>query len=199
MVGIKNKTVLGLYTNSKGFEANGVNYGDVGVTNDKINIKYYFDKYENNKVHACLIAEEESRYWGKGYDKTIFEAQEMENFDTTNAFRANYGLNALKIDDIAIITARKHSQDMADKNYFDQTNLEGLSLWDSYINNGGKNFGSGENISAGRLLGIESFDGWLNSEGHRKNMLGNHNYLGVGFGYNKSADYYYYLTQFFSS
>jgi len=113
--------------------------------------------------------------------------------------RTNYGLKALKIDDIAVKTARQHSQDMADKNYFNHINLDGLTPWDRYKNNGGKNFGSGENIYAGRLLGIEAFDGWLNSEGHRKNMLGNHNYLGVGFGYNKSAKYYYYLTQFFSS
>ncbi len=209
MVGIKDGIVEALYSNSKGFATNNAKYGDVITTEEwrskgqQTGIDLYMDRSDNDgnhKIHACRIISDDVTLKDKyAENDEFYKAQELENFDATNAFRVNHQLKPLAVDDIAVLTARKHSQDMADKNYFNHTNLEGLSPWDRYKNNGGqKASGSGENISAGRLLGIDAFDGWVNSEGHRKNMLGSHEYLGVGYGYNQSSTYRYYMTQFFS-
>lgn len=201
MVGINNGIVEAIYTNSKGFKANEIYYGDLDVgKNQSVNkrVKFQFDKHDNNKVHGCLIVSR-NNIKTQSFVGEFAKAQELENFDATNAFRVNNNKKPLKIDEIAVITARKHSQDMADKNYFSHTNLEGLSPGDRYKNNKGNTRGWGENIAAGNLLGIDTFDQWVNSKGHRDNMLGNHNYLGVGFAYNKSSNYIFYTTQFFSN
>lgn len=201
MIGIKNGIVEAAYTNAKGFESSGMHYGQLPLEDIPDAITLYFDKHNQNKVHAILLQSENVSVSEENYhNPAFFKAQEMQNFDATNAFRVNYGLQPLKLDTIAADTARKHSQDMADQNYFSHTNLKGLSPWQRYANNQGKNKGSGENISAGRLFGIDAFDGWVNSEGHRSNMLGkNHKYLGVGYGYNPSSTYNYYLTQLFTN
>lgn len=201
MIGIKNGIVEAIYTNSKGFETNEIQYGQLSTEKINSNIMVYLDKHNQNKIHAILMVSENVKSSEKNsYNSKFFLAQELQNFDATNAFRVNYGLEPLKLDEIARDTARKHSQDMADKNYFSHTNLQGLSPWQRYENNKGKNKGSGENISAGRSFGIDAFDGWVNSEGHRTNMLGkNHKYLGVGYGYNAASKYRYYLTQLFTN
>lgn len=198
MFGVNDDKVVAIYTNSKGFEGNGFRYGDVKVESQNSDIKFYFDKHQNLQLHAVLILDKDLYKDSLKLNENFFRAQELQNFDATNAFRVNNSLNALQPDYLADLTAKNHSQDMADKNYFSHTGLDGTSPWDRYKNNNGKNFGSGENLSAGRLLGIDSFDGWVNSEGHRKNMLGSHNFLGVGYGYNIESHYKYYMTQFFT-
>ena len=198
MVGIKNGIVRGIYTNSKGFEMNGVRYGDLGVGTayDASDIKFYIDTQENRKIHAVLIG---MSTWSQSYNEAIRRAEEKQIFDATNAFRVNNGLKPLKYDHVAVMTARKHSQDMAYNNYFSHTDQQGLSAWDRYLNNGGTNYYLSENICAGTSLGIEAFDRWVNSEGHRKNILRNHDYLGVGFEYNGSSRYKFYITQVFTN
>ncbi|SFM43340.1 Uncharacterized conserved protein YkwD, contains CAP (CSP/antigen 5/PR1) domain [Paenibacillus sp. 1_12] len=202
MVGIDDSgTIRGFYTNSKLFRYNDeLAYGDLHVTTVKGGGTLFTDKYEQNKVHAILVTVGRLDS-NKFVDKPeVHRANELENWDATNAFRFNYGLRPLGYDETAAITARGHSQDMADQNYFEHTGLDGRSPWDRYKDNKGPYFGSGENISAGRISGIESFNGWLNSEGHRNNMLSeNHTRFGVGTGYNPKSKYRYYYTQFFSS
>ena len=200
MIGVKNEIVEALYTNSKGFETNNAAYGENRNSIEaKTNIRLYFDSNDSNRAHAVLIVSSNVEH-RQTYDNDFFRAQERQNFDATNAFRVNHGRSPLMLDEIAELKARNHSQDMADRGYFSHDTPEGVSPWDRYRNLGGRNFGSAENISAGRLLGIDAFDGWVNSSGHRRNMLGNHNYLGVGYGYNPSSSGWSTLmTQFFTT
>ncbi len=59
-------------------------------------------------------------------------------------------------------------------------------------------YSMGENIAAGRDDGIDAVDGWVNSSGHRDNMLKNsYTHLGVGTGYDVNSTYKYYATQVF--
>jgi len=52
-----------------------------------------------------------------------------------------------------------------------------------------------ENVAYGASNGKEAFDTWKNSSGHRKNMLGDYKYIGIGTARNKKGVIYY--TQIF--
>lgn len=52
-----------------------------------------------------------------------------------------------------------------------------------------------ENVAYGASTGKEAFDIWKKSSGHRKNMLGDYKYIGIGTARNKKGVLYY--TQIF--
>ena len=54
-----------------------------------------------------------------------------------------------------------------------------------------------ENIAKGYQTPAAVVNGWMNSEGHRKNMLGDFQMLGVGAAYNAGSAYGFYFTQDF--
>ncbi len=133
------------------------------------------------------------------YDDAVFQALEKQIWEITNAYRRYMGLSMLLWEDKAVQTAKKHSQDMADNSYFshysqngskpgERLNQNGIS-WKSYC----------ENICAGSGDAISMTIGWIGSSGHRKNILNDMTYLGVGVGYNQSdtLKYYIYATQDF--
>lgn len=199
MVGIKDGIVDALYTNTKGFQANKVSYGDININDIGIkshDIKFYRDTNDNNKIHACLITPK-GQVEKESHSNEFYRAQELENFDATNVFRVNHGLSPLKLEEVATTTARNYSQEMADTDRVDHIDSQGRKPRDRFEANGGVAKATGENISGGRLLGIDSFDGFVNSAGHRMSMLGKYKHLGVGYGHNQSSKYKNIITQFF--
>lgn len=114
---------------------------------------------------------------------------QVEQFvlEETNAARAQNGLGALTNDSLAASIARGHSQDMLSKNYFSHTNQSGCNagcrltnggyVWRSYGEN--IHWMSGYNLSA-RDSAKKIVNDWMNSPGHRANILGNFKYAGVG-------------------
>lgn len=130
--------------------------------------------------------------------KASLLANERIIFELTNAFRAHNNIAPFKYNDKLSNVARKHSKDMADKDYFSHTSLDGTSMSER-ISQGGINWSRcGENIAAGNQTGFDAFGQWLNSLGHRKNMLEQSGDLGVGSAYNGSSTYGYYQTQNFA-
>ena len=107
-------------------------------------------------------------------------ADEQEVFDLINAKRVANGLSLLKIDDEVQNVARIKAQDMVDSNYFSHTS----PIYGSPFNML-KNFGisyktAGENI-AGNSSNSGAVNAWMNSEGHRANILNSSfNYTGIG-------------------
>jgi uncharacterized protein YkwD len=137
------------------------------------------------------------RYTGK-LSSEFTDGQVRQIFDVTNAFRVNNRRSILSWDDIAATTARKHCQDMANRDYFAHKGLDGSQPWDRFQREGGRYSALGENLAGGYYLGIDAFDGWVNSlTGHRTGMLQPHRYLGVGFGYNASSTYVWHYAQIF--
>ncbi|MGB5823558.1 MAG: CAP-associated domain-containing protein [Proteocatella sp.] len=201
MVGVKDGFVEGLYTNARNFKSNVASYGNINIVSSHPYVKLYFDSNENNKVIAILITKSEPDH-ASIHNEAFFKAQELQIFDATNTFRVNYCLSPLKYNKLAALTAKNHSKDMAERNYISHFSLNGDSPLQRYVKLGGIVSGSGscsgENIAAGRMLGIDAFNDWLNSKKHRDNMLGNHVTMGVGFAENSSARYKYYMTQFFT-
>jgi len=97
-----------------------------------------------------------------------------------NLTRNLLGLNALIIDLKLCAAARDHSSDMQRLNFFaHESPVPGKKTpWDR-----AKLFGSsasGENIMMGVRDGKAANLGWFHSPGHHKNMLGNHNRVGMG-------------------
>jgi uncharacterized YkwD family protein len=102
--------------------------------------------------------------------------------DLTNAERSKNGLTALKADTQLNGVAQKKSLDMQQKNYFSHTSPTYGSPFDMMRDFGVTYKSAGENIAQGQRTPQEVITAWMNSEGHRKNMLSSKfTHIGVGF------------------
>ena len=108
-------------------------------------------------------------------------ALEAAVVDLVNARRAEAGCPAVSAHDQLTAAARGHSADMAARNYFSHTTPEGVQFG-TRIRNAGYRFASaGENIAKGQRNPAEVMNGWMNSAGHRANILNcDFKHLGVG-------------------
>lgn len=101
-------------------------------------------------------------------------------FNLVNEARVSAGLSPLKLDKELLRVARIKSQDMVDNNYFAHNSpIYGTPF--QMIKNFGISYKSaGENI-AGNSTAKAAFDAWMNSSGHKANILGSSfNYTGIG-------------------
>lgn len=106
---------------------------------------------------------------------------EQEVVTLTNNERAKYGLQPLKIDLKLSEVARIKSTDMKNKGYFSHTSPTYGSPFDMMKQFGVQYRAAGENIAMGQRSPQEVVNAWMNSEGHRKNILSsNFTHIGVG-------------------
>lgn len=128
-------------------------------------------------------------------EKTQIEAAyECQIVDLTNIIRMRWGLNYLDANELVADIAKSHSTDMYENQFFDHVSPTTGTLHDRFVNSPLKPGSFGENIAAGYLDGIDAVEGWMNSEGHRKNILneyGNEIGVGVVLGQNDAYDFYY--------
>ena len=118
---------------------------------------------------------------------------EQEVIRLVNEIREQNGLKALTYDWELSRVARYKSQDMKDNNYFSHTSPVYGSPF-QMIRNFGISFRSaGENIAKGYATPQAVVNGWMNSSGHRANIL-NANYTHIGVGYVAGGNYW---TQMF--
>ncbi|MEK4229688.1 SafA/ExsA family spore coat assembly protein [Solibacillus sp. FSL H8-0538] len=118
---------------------------------------------------------------------------EQEVLRLVNVERANAGLPALKNDWELARVAEYKSQDMHDKGYFSHTSPTYGSPFDMMKSFGINYKAAGENIAQGQRTAAEVVEAWMNSEGHRANIL-NKDYTHMGVGYVKDGNYW---TQMF--
>lgn len=122
----------------------------------------------------------------------------------TNEFRAQNSLPALKSNAELQATAQGHSQDMAVADYFSHTGKDGSAPWDRAKRVGYAANSMGENIAAGQTTAQSVVQGWIDSPGHRANLI-NRSYTELGVGYfllendTGSVNYNHYWTQVFGS
>ena len=112
-----------------------------------------------------------------------------------NVARAAAGCGSLRVDSRLTTAARLHSEDMALRDYFSHTSLDGRSPWDR-IQAQGYTAGSGENIAAGYATPAAVMDAWMKSSGHRANIL-NCSSRAIGVGLGRGGSYGTYWTQDF--
>lgn len=126
-------------------------------------------------------------------DKAITD-YEKEVVRLVNKARAENGLSSLTMDWQLSRVARYKSQDMHDNRYFSHTSpVYGTPF--EMIKNFGLSFRTaGENIAMGQKTPQAVVNAWMNSSGHRANIL-NPNFRKIGVGYVSDGNYW---TQMFT-
>ncbi len=118
---------------------------------------------------------------------------EKEVVRLVNEARAKNGLKALTYDWELSRVARIKSQDMKDNKYFSHTSPVYGSPFQMMKNFGIKYRSAGENIAKGQKSPQAVVNAWMNSSGHRANIL-NSSFTHIGVGYVASGNYW---TQMF--
>ena len=121
---------------------------------------------------------------------------EQQVLELVNEQRANYGLAPLSYSKELEAVAYAHSKDMAQNNYFSHTNLSGQSPFDRIHAAGISYRSAAENIAAGQKTPQEVVNAWMNSAGHRANIL-NSSVTKMGVGIYSGGSYGTYWTQLF--
>ncbi|GGY05978.1 CAP domain-containing protein [Streptomyces hiroshimensis] len=116
----------------------------------------------------------------------------------TNAERAAAGLRPLAADPRLAAAAQAHSDDMVARDFYAHTSPEGREPWDRARAAGCPHPGIGENIACGQRSAQEVVRGWMNSPGHRANILKpDFAHIGVGYATGSLAGTYW--TQLFGT
>ncbi|MFI6857665.1 CAP domain-containing protein [Streptomyces sp. NPDC050416] len=116
--------------------------------------------------------------------------------DLTNRERARAGLPPLAADPLLTAAAQAHSADMVARDFYSHTAPGGSRPWDRAAAAGSTRRSIGENIACGQRSPAEVVEGWMNSPGHRANILKpGFTHLGVGFAGGGRAGTYW--TQLF--
>lgn len=107
--------------------------------------------------------------------------EEEAVFDLVNQERAIHDLHLLSWDERLFAAARAHSEDMAENGYFSHTSLDGRSPGDRLLEAGYLWNIYGENIAYGYPTPESVMNAWMNSPGHRANIL-NSSFCDLGVG-----------------
>ncbi|HSO18564.1 MAG TPA: CAP domain-containing protein, partial [Desulfosarcina sp.] len=125
-------------------------------------------------------------------------ALEDEVVALVNLERQVANLHPLASDSALASAALGHSTDMAQQNYFSHDSLDGRKFYQRITAAGYTYSTCGENIAAGYSTPQAVMNGWMNSPGHRANIL--HSTfcdIGVGHAYRAGSTYGHYWTQDF--
>ena len=123
------------------------------------------------------------------------EAYEKEVIRLVNKERAKRGLGELTYDWQLSRVARYKSQDMSDNGYFSHNSPTYGSPFEMMKSFGISYRTAGENIAKGQASPAAVVNAWMNSQGHRANIL-NKSFKKIGVGYVEQGRYW---TQMFIS
>ncbi|WP_431805021.1 CAP domain-containing protein [Halobacillus andaensis] len=118
---------------------------------------------------------------------------EQQVVDLTNEERAKQGLEPLELDVELSGVAKDKSLDMQQNNYFSHDSPTHGSPFDMMNEYGIDYTTAGENIARGQTSPEEVVQGWMNSEGHRENIM-NESFTHIGVGHAEDGNYW---TQMF--
>ncbi len=128
---------------------------------------------------------------------TAQSADENKVVEITNQERAEAGCGPVKVNTKLATAARLHSRDQAEHNKMSHTGSDGSSPWQRSERAGYTN-AIGENVAMGYRTPAAVMDGWMNSDGHRANILNcSAKAIGVGLAYASNGTPYW--TQMFGS
>ena len=131
--------------------------------------------YPNNTGNSGSIVNS-----GNTSQTANLNSDELEVFNLINTQRINNGLKTLSIDSEIQRVARIKAQDMVNNNYFSHTSPTYGSPFDMLKSFKVTYKTAGENI-AGNSSNNGAVNAWMNSPGHRANILNNsYNYTGIG-------------------
>jgi uncharacterized YkwD family protein len=123
---------------------------------------------------------------------------EQKVVELVNVERQKAGLSILTLDSAISNIARMKSKDMATNNYFAHQSPTYGSAGDMLTEYGIKWSAWGENIASGQKTPQEVVTAWMNSPGHKANIMStNFTKLGVGYALNLNGTPYW--TQMFTN
>ena len=133
-----------------------------------------------------------------GSTGTVSTVNSMEKqvASLTNSERKAKGLSALTLDNQLSKLARLKAEEMAKKGYFSHTSPTYGSAFDMMNKYGVSYRTAGENIAKGQKTAESVMNGWMNSSGHRANILSSA-YTNIGVGYAKDSRGNTYWVQIF--
>lgn len=118
------------------------------------------------------------------------KAQEILNL--VNEERSSRGLSALTLDSSLNEVAQLKAEDMAENRYFSHNSPTYGSAFDMLKEYGIRYNTAGENIAKGQKSSQAVMTGWMNSQGHRENILKKeYSKLGVGYATDKNGNTYW--------
>lgn len=131
-------------------------------------------------------------------NESDFDDWGYEVLNLVNEERAKYNVAPLKWDDSLAALAESHCEDMIDRNFFAHNTPDGQTPFDRMKAAGISYSSAGENIAAGQYSPQNVMDSWMNSPGHRKNILNpDFEYIGVGLA--RGGSYGIYWAQEFAT
>lgn len=116
-----------------------------------------------------------------------------------NAERAKIGKAKLCYNRKLQTAAQLHSEDQVRMNKMSHTGSDGSTLGSRVTAQGFKWNGIAENVAAGQRDVESVMNSWMNSDGHRRNVLGDYKFFGMGYAYGASTSYKQYWTQNFAN
>ncbi|MEA1902579.1 MAG: CAP domain-containing protein [Actinomycetota bacterium] len=129
-----------------------------------------------NRKWLSILAVASLAIVGLGLSASADSASEAGFLAEINASRAANGLGSLTVDSGLRSHARNHTADMMDADeIFHSTSAELSAAGGSGWTKIGENVGRGGNVSS-------LHDAFMASSGHRANVLGDYNYVGIGTG-----------------
>lgn len=169
------------------------------IIDGNIALQLYLDRHDNSTISAIRLMELETllmhrpyalKYMGRlpeppiisdGKQEMIAQGNEDQILDIINITRRLHQLRSLEYHEGASVVARGHSLDMLTNDYFDHHSPTHGDLGER-LNHGEVRYrGAGENIALNYIDGPDAHEGWLNSLGHRENVLrADFSHLGVG-------------------
>nr|WP_312578051.1 CAP domain-containing protein [Sedimentibacter sp.] len=123
---------------------------------------------------------------------------EQKVVELVNVERQKAGLSSLTLDTSISNIARMKSADMATNNYFAHQSPTYGSAGDMLTKYGVKWSAWGENIASGQRTPQEVVTAWMNSPGHRANIMST-NFSKIGVGYAVNSNRTPYWTQMFTN
>lgn len=135
-------------------------------------------------------------------DTNFMSSVERAIYNKVNEERAKVGAKALTYNDTMQKYARIKSKDMGDNNYFSHEDLKGNLITTQMKNDGVSYKAWGENIAyiggnaSADYLAEQFMNNWMNSSGHRANILST-NFSSIGIGVYKIGDKVYATQEFY--
>ena len=121
------------------------------------------------------------------------KGMEEQVIDLVNAQRSDAGVSALTKNDKLMEAASVRAEEIAE--YFDHTRPDGSQCFTVLNGRNLRYYTAGENIAAGQRDAEDVMDSWMNSPGHRGNIL-NSDYSRIGVGCYRSGGVYYWVQIF---
>jgi len=152
--------------------------------NQNVFVTAYFDTADGGKLFGVKLVDYSveqafNSQYGTPSD-ALRISLEKQIFDLLNVYRVSFDKPILKWNEKVAVVARKHSKDMAVRDFFSHTNPSGYDPFDRILGDGIDYTLAAENIAAGYTNAFSVHNGWVNSPGHRQNLLRDIQEVGIG-------------------